>query len=412
MVIFHTMIVRTDTIFQVAKEPVQRFLCFIHTRVLPLLIVLILISSCNTNDKSNDVASRFKSASGIATENNPPVPQEKIIPADPDFIPAMDTFSTHGPRSITRNIFQDKKGNIWFATWQGVIRYDASLNDKAGSKSLFINVTIKEGFPRFHIFSMLEDQTGNLWFGTVGGGVIRYHPVSAGNTDGSAFTNFTTEDGLAGNAVMCMLEDRSGSIWLGTRDGLSRYDGNTFTNFTVRDGLSSNTISSIMQDKTGKLWIGSDGGVDCLASSQMTMPSGKLFTAFTNDQGLNFYRVRSIIEDKKGSIWIGSADGLCKYDPASSGNGKLFSNFKNSTYFIFEDKKGNLWLSDGKPGSPEMTLTKYDGSSFLNIISRKQIFGITEDRNGNIWFGTEYGAWRYDPSSQKSVENSMINFSE
>ena len=56
-------------------------------------------------------------------------------------------------------------------------------------------------------------------------------------------------------------------------------------------------------------------------------------------------------------------------------------------------------MSDSKVNSNEMTLTKYDGKSFTKIKSAQQVFGITEDRTGNIWFGTQEGVCRYDGQS-------------
>src|SRR6266446_3852223 len=168
----------------------------------------------------------------------PAAPTEINAPRDPSFVVARDTISTHGPHSITRNLLLDKNGNLWFASWEGVIRYDGKL---------FTNVTLKAGLRHFHVFSLLEDKTGNLWFGTIGGGVYRYDPSAesisqkAGLTTRSkSWTLFTTTDGLASNVVMCMLEDKAGNMWFGTNSGVSRYDGKAFTNFTMKDSLSGN----------------------------------------------------------------------------------------------------------------------------------------------------------------------------
>ena len=82
---------------------------------------------------------------------------------DPNFVVAPDIVSTQGPSNITRNILQDRNGNYWFASWEGIVRYDGKL---------FTYVTLKEGLRRFHVFSVLEDQTGNLWFGMIRGGGV------------------------------------------------------------------------------------------------------------------------------------------------------------------------------------------------------------------------------------------------
>lgn len=346
-----------------------------------LLLLLIFFSSCNDRNKSE-----IPKSDSAETSKAPAGKQEIIPPSeDPSFVMSKDTISKYGPNSITRNVIQVKNGNFWIATWEGIIRYDGNL---------FTNVTLKEGLKHFHIFSLLEDKAGNLWFGSIGGGVYRY--------DGKSFTLFTTSDNLAGNTVLCILEDKAGDIWFGTDKGVSRYNGKTFKNYSTKDGLSSNFVSTIAQDKNGKLWLGTNSGVNIFDPSDSIRKENISFTKFTNEKGLSFQNVRTIIEDKSERIWIGSQEGLTCYDPSASkkADEKSFTNLPaNLTNYIYEDKAGNLWLSEGIANGSEMTLTKYDGKSFTNITSDKQVFGIMQDKSGNIWFGTANGISRYDGKS-------------
>ena len=385
---------------------------YISKQIHSLLLILIFITSCKMQDKAH------LTKDSVSEQKKVPAGQQEISTPveDPSFISARDTVSKQGPRSITRNVLQDKNGNYWLATWEGIIRYDGKL---------FTNITLKEGLRHFHVFSILEDKTGKLWFGTIGGGLYRYDPSASTGTNGKSFTLYTTADGLAGNVVLCMLEDKTGKIWIGTDEGASRYDpsvslrtgGKTFTNYTMKDGLSGNFINSIEQDKTGKLWFGTRGGVSCgyyPLDSQST--NGKIFTNFTNEKGLSFLRVRYILEDKTGIIWIGGQEGLYRYDPSASlrTGGKSLTNFAAIfTSYIFEDKSGNIWLSEDEVNGNGMTLSRYDGKSFTKIKSDNQIFGITEDKKGDIWFGTVNGVCRYDPSaSLRTGEKSFTYFSE
>ena len=61
-----------------------------------------------------------------------------------------------------------------------------------------------------------EDRDGNIWFGT-NEGVQRY--------DGIHWTTYTTLDGLAHNRVRTVLQARDGAMWFGTDGGgISRFD--------------------------------------------------------------------------------------------------------------------------------------------------------------------------------------------
>lgn len=318
-----------------------------------------------------------------------------------------DAITYNGPSNITRNVIQDRKGNIWIASWEGVFRYDGKS---------FTNITSGVSSARF--FCILEDRNGNLWFGSIGSGVYYY--------DGK-FQNFTTRDGLVNNEITSIYEDKSGNIWLGVNGGVSRYDGKSlptgqagFRNYMMNgDSMAEertgktfpdftrppNEVNSIIEDKTGKFWFATRGNTfvyDPRLDDEAGQ--GKTFTAFTNN-GKPFRNVRTIIEDKKGNIWLGGNDGLWRYD------GSTFTNFtKKFVGYIIEDKKGNIWTSSESDNGQGWALSRYDGKSlyrslFLNtpvlkptvteIINKPMIFGIIEDDKGNIWFGAD-GVYRYD----------------
>ncbi len=318
---------------------------------------------------------------------------------DPYFLETRDTISAFGPVSITRNILEDKKGNIWFASWQGIVKYDGKV---------FTNYTLKENLIHFHVYSIMEDRSGNIWFGTIRGGAYKYN--------GKSFTLFTTNDGLIDDLIGCMMEDKTGNIWFGTDGGISRCDTSVafktssipgittlsglpltskkgFTSYTTQNGLCGDRVNSITQDKSGTIWIATRSGVSCY--------KGKTFTNFTIN-GLPFTNVRCIKEDKNGKIWIGGQDGLYCYNPSLIGEAALTKLMSNFICYIYEDKAGIFWISTGERDAVDgMALYKYDQKNFTKLLVKNkagdsQVFEITEDKSGSIWFGTMQGPCRYD----------------
>ncbi len=297
-----------------------------------------------------------------------------------------DVITAHGPNNITRTIKQDRKGNIWIATFGGVFRYDGKS---------FTNITLPVSSARF--FSVLEDRKGNFWFSSVGSGVYYY--------DGKSFQHFTTKEGLADNRVSDIYEDKTGNIWFGTEGGASRYDGKTFRNykmngelsflnFTPNEGIPQkdhNDVNSILEDKRGKFWIGTRGHA-CIYD-------GKIFTVLTHE-GKPFTNVRTIIEDRKGHIWLSGTDGLWRYD------GRTFTQItQDFVGYIYEDTKGNLWTTS--EGARGWVLSRYEAKSLahikptvteINPREGKMLFGILEANDGSIWFGAD-GVYRYDGTS-------------
>jgi len=311
---------------------------------------------------------------------------------DPYYADSTGTSSKYGPANITRSVLQDSKGNIWLATWEGIIRYDPKAESE---EERFVNLTNREGLRPFRVFSLLEDSKGNIWFGTIGAGVYMY--------DGKSFTNLTTEDGLVFDGIGCIYEDNNGNIWFGTQAGLSCYDGKSFRNFTTSDGLTDGDINSIIQDKSGLFWFGTRG--------YACTYDGTSFTKFTDDEGKAFVNVRSIIEDKNGDIWLGGNDGLWRHckspQPIKS---KFVQYTENFTGYIFEDSKGNIWTSSATNGPNIWSVSRYDKNSidsespvYTEINSKQNMFfGIMEDDQGDLWFGHLRGVTRYDGSSFES----------
>lgn len=372
---------------------------YLHILLYCLCLLFISFTSCNGQGKTNTNDTSDKTQT--IEDNGLGLPKtagemKSFLDAgiDPYFIETKDTFSTRGPQCIVRNLIQDKAGNFWFATWHGIIKYDGHV---------FTNYTLKEGLIHFHVTTLFQDSKQNIWFANARGGVYRY--------DGKSFILFTTKDGLPDNTANCIAEDKNGNIWLGTENGLCRYDGRQssggglseevgrFTNFTTKDGLIDNHINAIIKDKTGRMWIGTNSGINIY--------DGNSFSKFTNKDNLSFKQVASLFEDKYGNIWIGSGakqaggNGLCRFD------GKSLNCFITPYYVMYmsEDKKGNLWLAHNKgTDNVNFALYRYDGKLFTKIVEQDKqdnplIFGIIEDENENIWFGTAKGVCCYDGKS-------------
>lgn len=278
--------------------------------------------------------------------------------------------SYSGPKSITRNIKKDNKGNLWFASWEGVFKFDGSS---------FVNVTIDKTGSRF--FSFIQDSKDHFWMGSIGSGVWYF--------DGQSFQNFTVKDGLANNNVLDIYEDSKGRIWFATEGGASYYDGETFTNLTTDNGLLNNDLNSIIEDKNGTFWLASRG--------ELSLYDGKNFSTKKKPDGSAFINVRTLLKDNNGNIWLAGNDGLWRYD---GNNLKRFSD--KFTGYVYQDNNGNIWTSS--EGDSGWMISRYDSSSLqqefipATVIyeDERMLFGIAEDENNKIWFGTLKGICIFD----------------
>lgn len=331
------------------------------------------------------------------------------LPANTSKYQSKGLVSPYGPTTSVRTIIQDRKGNIWLASNEGIIRYDTSTSLSAGGKS-FTNVTGTVDSDRF--FAVLEDRNGNFWFGNYGAGAYYYNP----STSGESLQHFTTKDGLISNKISSVYEDKAGNIWFGTGGGASRYDprgavGKSFRNYIIGQnaiiedstgksysdsGSGSNGVNPIFEDKTGKIWFGTNGNT--------YIYDGNKFAAVTDKEGRAFTNVWSIIEDKKGNIWLGG-DGLWRY------SGGKFTNFSVTPIrYLCEDKAGNIWGSGNVNG--RWSLFRFDANSLpdkkptiIEIPESFNLFGLFAANDGSIWFGSFDGVYRYDGNTITDFKN-------
>lgn len=77
---------------------------------------------------------------------------------------------------------------------------------------------------------------------------------------------------------------------------------------------------------------------------------------------------------------------------------------------IFQDKNGHLWFGTNNYG-----VAHYDGDSLYYFTEEqgfggRQITGITEDPQKNLWFATDRGIVKYDWSATEAGEKSFTNY--
>jgi len=289
--------------------------------------------------------------------------------------------------NVVLGIHGDADGVMWFATNDGVSRYDGKE---------FVNFTPKDGLAANHVWTIYRDPDGVMWIGTGpfggSGGVSRY--------DGKRFVNFTTADGLVDSNVTVIHRDPDGALWFGTYNGVSRYDGQRFVNFTLKDGLAGDRVWGIHRDPDGVMWFATEGGV--------SRYDGKTFVTFTTKDGLAHNQVSSIYGDPDGTLWFGTwgdgfGRGVSRYD------GKRFINFTtkdglvdNDVYVIQQDSDGVMWFAT-RGG-----VSRYDGKTFVNFTTQdglvnNEVFAIHPAPDGVLWFATVMGGVsRYD---RKGVVN-------
>jgi ligand-binding sensor domain-containing protein len=303
-------------------------------------------------------------------------------------------------------ILQDRKGYIWFGTWDGLNKYDGYrfiIYDKDNKLS---GQTVN---------CLLEDDEGYLWIGT-DEGLNRY------DRRHNVFRQYRHDPAdsasLVNDFVTTLIQDEEGYIWIGTQSGLSRLDKKTgiflsFLNKPLDNTLlKSNFINDMCFDDRDFLWIATRIGLIKLDNrmSQLT----RLFSIPDDENGLPDNFVRCVYKASDGYILVGTNAGLSRLNPATSLFEKDFPGAVNTINLnavpvnkILEDSQHNLWI--GTDGSGLYVSSPRNGkaahyelnSDVSNSLSNNRVLSLMEDHSGTVWVGTFIGVNKFDRHSSK-----------
>ena len=297
------------------------------------------------------------------------------------------------------SIHQDRKGFMWFGTFDGLNRFDG-VNFKV----------YKSGFNRYseltnnRIDKILEDDLGYLWTLTNNGDVHRFDTEKEQFLNFKGSTNEISTDQSPIHQIYCLSE---GETWLATEKGgcvrivSSESTSNIKTDYFPIDGIESqNTnINNIYKDKEKNIWILSTNGLSVLRKDQTKLEKVNISNKAIGKTPLQYYSIFEF-EDK---IWFGSE------------NGRIFAyNFEGLNFESIETGTTSNIISIKQLNQREqIILTSNDGFIILNrttgekkhfrkenspSIPSNKMVSVYIDRFGEAWIETsEYGVLHYDP---------------
>ncbi len=351
----------------------------------------------------------------------------------------------HLPNDRVRKIIKRKNGDIWIATYNGIF-----VVDKTGNHTITQNTLNK--LPHNSIYDLCLDQNDGVWAGTWSGGLAYYNDYNYRFRHIQRLT-----DWIPGtkSVISCFAETPDGKIWIGSESkGLSNFNlkDNSFdSNSRSINGESTMRIKSLMTDKTGKLWIGTfyeglwylDKKTNILHQSHVKIknvmnnissitPAKDGLWVGTREEGLIFYnpdnesyklynyeeiKIKSISSDKiwmtyldsKGNLWVCTDFGLSVKQKDSEDFERFFQNensgslSRNIIYSICEDRNGNMWIGTNGGGidiynPADKTIRKL---ALNNILDNADIYSIIKDHHNNMWFSTNVGIHVYSLKTGK-----------
>lgn len=274
----------------------------------------------------------------------------------------------------------------------------------------FINIGSKEGLSSNIVNSILKDRYGYMWFAT-DDGLNKY--------DGSHFTVYRHDPDIAGsiisNDVSEIYEDGEGNLWIGTAIGLTFYN-RRMDSFISYTSIVNYSVTSICSDMTGKIWVaGYDGlkiidpktGKEVVRGTELKNPEAR--------RGMPGKGILRLFRDQRGRIWMGTSNGLYLYRRESG----LFKRFvhldsdpfsiaDNTVRSVCEDNHGNIWFGTNNGlsmFSPSQNgfINYYHNDSSPATLNDNMIYAVASDNRGKLWVGTEQGLNIFDSKTKKNL---------
>jgi ligand-binding sensor domain-containing protein len=261
----------------------------------------------------------------------------------------------------------------------------------------FRHISNEQGLSNSFVNAIFQDSRGFMWFATRDG-LNRYDGVKVIVYKNNPNDRTTISD----NYINTIYEDADHEIWVGTQYGLNRFNPvtNTFTTYslgnTYKKGVPSNSVKVICGSDNDNICVGSSGtGFNIL--NFRTKQIRHFQRDYKNHTGLSGDTIHSLFKDNHNNLWIDTIKGLDLLTPgASTVKPFLLNGVDNNAdvMSVSEDHQNNLWIGFGQLGVAVYNLTDKKVRTYTHVdndpnsLSGNLILQIHCDRKGDIWIGT------------------------
>lgn len=294
-------------------------------------------------------------------------------------------------------ILETRKGIYWIATTGGLYRFDPNANENAPPTGDGRNI-LNARFISDNRGALYEDSRGNLWLGTDA-------PYLIEETNGEFSLRKTElklpDEKWQGLGISGFQEAADGSFWITTTRGMIRRLPDGRTVFYTIDTPTQDNLNSSLAEADGRIWLASgsvvyvfqaeapeefpadesvfvrrvDVQTPTLLAENLSLPE-KTGAAIKLAPNAADNRFRRIFRSSDGHIWITAVHSLIEFDGR---RWQIFDKAHGLTAEIIdivEDAGGNLWLSGGS-GLARLNhsgMTAYGTEDGLGSLSVQSLF--------------------------------------
>lgn len=364
---------------------------------------------------------------------------------------SMDDGLSHN--DITA-ILQDRDGFMWFATRNGLNRYDGNR------VKIYQHCETSDSiFGKNYILSLCLDGDGMMWIGT--------HGVSCYDDRGDSLIYFnrqTAEGVTPVGQVSCIKAGTDGNVFfLESGKGLYRYNTRTedYHFYSFQEEEQENpaicSANAIWVDANNRVWLGGDMGtlflfdtssgkyhaiqIDCFHADndRLQVITGNehfLYLGFQYSGVVRYdldkksFSVLPLAEGRadelifvhdilidENLLWIGTEQGLLQFDETTRKTSYVRRDYfdplslsDNAVYAVYKDRDNGLWVGTyfGGVNYVSLDLSRFT-ESYYPLQSKVSLKGravreMRQDFQGYVWIGTEdAGLNCYNPETRAMI---------
>lgn len=270
-------------------------------------------------------------------------------------------------------ILEDKKGNMWFATRNGLNllkkgsdQFIHFFHQEKNSKSISGNM----------IYHLYEDNDGFIWLSTNVQGADKFNPVT------ETAEHITSEAGLPGNEVFSILQDDKNNFWFTTNMGICRLDQTSgqIRVFENANGIRDNNFNpKAALSFNGQLYFGGTNGFVRFDPEKISenpiAPNAVITRLFIHNQ--------EIFPDDIDNRILDDVIGKTKKMKLSYKQNSIGFEFVSDNFINPENNRFRYRLSGF---DDQWTETDYSGkATFIKVPPGKYVFEVLAANNDGLW---------------------------
>ncbi len=325
-------------------------------------------------------------------------------------------------------ITQDLHGYIWFGTKNGISRWDGNN---------FFNMQKHNGLTTSDVSDIKIAEDSTVYIATYGGGIVTYK--------NSILDTLDKTDGLATNWINKICIKKDGEILFGGNNGnITALRNGKLSQWINPKSLNNKIVSALYESNDGTIYIGLfQGGFYTFKENILKMYNAK--------NGMQNEDVNCFYEDDKGTIYFGTNLGIHEFKGGKINYlnrkwGMSFSsitqitNYNKIIYFpaifglisrrdgkteivgmenglsfneissLYIDQFGSIYIGTFGNGVDIYEPNRIENFNKKNGLPDNKVWSITEDANGNLFFGTQKGLVFNDGNKQSTITLSNIYY--